>query len=90
MLVMDEFELNKRLSSIEARLSSIAFLLESNDKTNTKGLAETVHDLKRDVDSLYRWKTILNTKIVTYAGLVSVLVGFVVWLGDKLIDVLYK
>lgn len=87
---MDETALNDRLRAIETNLSELKMIIETNHKTNQKGIAENVSDLKLEVAELYRWKNELNTKIVTYASVAAFFVGLVMWIGDKIISIIYK
>ena len=89
-VIMDEKQLNDRLDAIEKTLDQVLMIINSNHNTNQKGLAENVNDLRDDVNELKVWKTMINTKIVSYSTVVVVVVGIIAWIGDKLIHVFVK
>jgi hypothetical protein len=77
-------DLYESITRINEKTARILFILESDDKTNQKGLVEDVSILKKEVEQLILEKKILNTKIVTTTGFLVILGSAVSWVATEI------
>ena len=81
-------DIDTRLKAVEADTKEILTLLKSNPDFNKKGYIEKVIDLRKDVNILIKKEEIFHTKVVTITGITMAIVGFIIWIADKIINLL--
>lgn len=79
-------DLYESITRINEKTARILFILESDDKTNQKGLVEDVSILKKEVGQLILEKKILNTKIVTTTGFLVILGSAISWVATEIYE----
>lgn len=79
-------DLYNSITRIKESNARILFILESDTKTNQKGLVEDVSILKKEVEQLVLDKKILNTKIVVTTGFLVAIGSFISWIATEIYD----
>jgi len=74
-----EQEIYDRLSILEQNTNQILFILESNKKTNQKGLVETVQEEKEKLNALLTREKVFIAKASTYGVIGGILATFTMW-----------
>lgn len=73
-------ELYKEISSINANLSRIHFILNNDDQTNRDGLVKKVHLINLKVEALETEKKLLYAKASVYGAVGALLAGIIAWI----------
>lgn len=60
--------LMRRMDKMDANLSRVLFILETDQKTNALGLVEQVHTLRKEVDAINVKDQVWKGRIATYAA----------------------
>lgn len=68
-----------KLSKVDAALNRVLFLLESDDATKTKGLVETVNDVKKSVEEMQVNSKITKAKNTVYGGVGGAIIAGLIW-----------
>jgi len=74
-------EFYKKFDDIDKNIMRILFILESDNRTNEKGLVERVHDIEQDLRDIKLRETIFKTKASTWGIVGGSIVTFLYWLG---------
>jgi septation ring formation regulator EzrA len=85
MTQLEKQQFADRLTLIEDKLGRVLHILESDDKTHTKGLVETVHRTKEQVDKMNNENEILKAKAATFGVIGGAVISAVVWFLQKII-----
>ena len=73
-------DLYRRIDQINAHVTRVLFILESDQKTNAIGLVEEVKTLRKEMDELKVERKILNGRIATYAAIGTFLGWLLGWI----------
>ena len=69
----------KRFERMEDDIQRILFILESDDRTNSKGLVETVQNNKSSIDKIYSEHQVLKAIASIWGVIGAAIFSFVVW-----------
>ena len=72
-------DLYHEISSINANISRIHFILNNDDETDREGLVKTVHIINRKVEALETEKKMLYAKASAYGAVGAILAGAMAW-----------
>lgn len=78
-------DIYKRFSALDKRLDRVLYILESDPKTNEKGLVETVNSIKKYVDVIKLEKAEEKGKATVWGFVGGFIVTTVIWVGKILI-----
>lgn len=76
---------NERLDKLDKNVQRVLFILESDSRTNNKGLVETVHENARKIQTIDSSNSELKVKIAMYGTIGGAAITFLIWLGKTLI-----
>jgi hypothetical protein len=76
---------NERLDKLDKNVQRVLYILESDSRTNNKGLVETVQETKNDVHLLKSSNATLKTQIAMYGTIGGAAITFLIWLGKTLL-----
>lgn len=78
-------EEKKEFETLTSNVERILYILESDSKTNTKGLVELVHNSEHRLNKMELENKQLKSRIGTYGVIGGSIISFLVWLGQYFI-----
>lgn len=79
-------DIMERMSLLEKNTTQILFILESNNKTNQKGLVETVEEEKDKLNNLLTREKVFLAKASVYGTIGGILASAIIWITHFIID----
>lgn len=74
------------LDVLKAGQTRILGLLESDDKTNTKGLVEQVHDSKKKIHEILTRERVLKGKVAQWTIMISAAFTIIVFIVKEILN----
>jgi hypothetical protein len=73
-------------STIEGKLNRVLYILESDDKTNSKGLVETVNYNHSSIQKIHRDNDVLKAKASVWGVVGAAAFTIITWIVQKIIQ----
>ena len=78
----EQRDLYDSITNIKANMARVLFILESDGRTNSKGLVEEVAVLQKQVSELVQKERFFSFKVVTLVGVVVVLFSAILYVAE--------
>lgn len=77
---------NERIDKLDRNVQKILFILESDNRTNSKGLVETVHENKAKVKELESSEKLMKQRMASYGAIGGAVITAFLWFVKQLIS----
>ncbi len=74
-----------KIDELEHKIERLLFILDSDKKTNTKGLVEKVNTINKSLNELLVREKIYKTKAGTWGAVGGIIGGGVIWIAKTII-----
>lgn len=78
-------EQKRDFEALTVNVKRILYILESDSRTNTKGLVEIVHDTEKRLNNIEISNKQLKSKVATYGVIGGSIISFLVWIGKHFV-----